>query len=262
MKRLLALLLAIYTLPGTAQNYSTLYKEGMKLIEEKEFAKAAHILEQALPLADGRTDFGLLVNLAYSQMMTGEYEKAAANYSKALELRPKENAVRFQRSGAYLQLGRLDDTIEECCGIINDIPDNTDALLMRAQAYTRKGEYSKAKEDLVRAITVAPTNTDARLGLVELYRKEQKYNEALVLTGLLIEEQPENATLYIVRSDMERELGQTELALMDVAKAIEIDPDNAGYYTLQAILYEECGKKSAAAKSRSKATALKTAEAR
>ena len=76
------------------------------------------------------------------------------------------------------------------------------------------------------------------------------------------EEQPENATLYIVRSDMERELGQTELALMDVAKAIEIDPDNAGYYTLQAILYEECGKKSAAAKSRSKATALKTAEAR
>ena len=257
MKHLLTLLFALSILPVCAQDYGTLYKKGVELIENKEYTWAIPVLEQALPLAGERGKFSILVNLAYSQMMTGELEKAIDNYSRAHALRPWENSVLFQRSSAYMQLGRIDEAINDCDRIIDAMPDNADALVTRAQAYMLKGEYKKTKDDLVKAITAEPGNTEARVGLVQLYRKEKKYDEAMVLIGLMIEEHPDNATLYIVRSDIERELGQTELALMDVSKAIEIDPENPEFHTLQAILYEMCDKKPAAARSRKKANALK-----
>ena len=76
MKHLLTLLFALSILPACAQDYSTLYKEGVKLIENKEYSKAIPVLEQALPLAGERGRFSTLVNLAYSQMMTGALDKA------------------------------------------------------------------------------------------------------------------------------------------------------------------------------------------
>ena len=135
----MAFLLALFILPVCAQNYSTLYKEGVKLIEDKEYTKAIPVLEQALPLAGERGRFSTLVNLAYSQMMTGALDKAIGNYSKALSLRPGDSAVLLQRAGAYLQAGRIDEAITDCSLIIDNNAGNTDALLMRAQTYTLKG---------------------------------------------------------------------------------------------------------------------------
>ena len=232
-------ILSLYTFLGLAQDYNTLYKEGVRLVDEKEFAQAAKVFERALPLAGEAARFKTLVNLAYSQLMTG----AVDSYTKALELKPGETALLFQRANAYLQLERYDKAIEDCNGIMEQHPDNSAALLISAQAYMLKGEYDKAKDGFVKVMTLEPENTNAKLGLVQVYQKKEMFNEALALIGLMIEEEPSNPTLYIVRSDIEREMGLYELALLDNDEAIKLWPENPEYYTLRAILYEKLDNK-------------------
>ena len=161
MRSYLFTILAICTLTGAAQNCSELFKQGVNHINNKEYSEAAQVLEQTAVLAGEGVDFGILVNLAYSQLMTGKPEKAVANYSKALELRPKEYEVLFQRANAYLMLKRTDKAIEDCNSIIKAQPENCDALLTLAQAYSENLEFEKAKEQFVRVITLAPHNNDA-----------------------------------------------------------------------------------------------------
>ena len=257
MRYLLAIILATCTFIGKAQNFNTLYKDGLKFIEAEEFGQAASILGQALSLADKQDKFKTLVNLAYSQLMTGEADKAVESYNKAIEIKPGEKALLFQRANTYMQAGDFDKAIEDCDSIIGHEPDNRDALLLRAQAYIQKGGYDKAKEGFVHVITLEPGNMSAKLGLVQVYQKKEMFNEALALIGLLIDEEPQSPTLYIVRSDVEREMGLYELALLDNKEAIRLCPDNAGYYMLRAILYEKLGNSKEAGKCRNKATSIK-----
>ena len=258
MKQTIAIILILAAAIAPAQDFKTLYTEGIAHIKEKNYAKAAESFEQALKFATGEEEqFGMYLNLAYSSMMAGYTDKALENYNRAIGLRGYDRALYFQRAATYMQAGHYDEAIEDCNTILHNTPDDTDAQLMRAQAYMTKGDNRKAREEFIAITERTPGNLNARLGLAMTYKNEKLYEKAMLLIGLLIEESPANAALYIARSDIERELEQYELALMDVEQAIALETDNAEYYTLQAILLEKCGKRSAATNSRKRAEKLK-----
>ena len=177
MKYPLAFILIFCSLQCMAQSKNDLLKEGVDHMEKHEYSKAAKIFEEATRLAGEDADFATLANLAYSQLMTGETEKAIANYSKALSLKPGEHAILFQRANAYMRLGMYDNAIEDCTGIVNESPDNTDAQLTLAHAYCEKGDNKRAKELFVNIMTLKPNENNAKLGLTHIYRKEGKYND-------------------------------------------------------------------------------------
>ena len=259
MRITVSILLLIVSLTAIAQDYRTLCNEGIKHIADRKYKEAALSFQKASKLSNNEQEKTYAyANLAYSQQMCGEFEKALASYDMAIGDDTDKIALMLQRANILMQLDSLEKALDDYNNILRQEPTNSSALFFRANIYTEQDKYGKAKEDYLRLLSLEPDNNNVKLGLALLYKEERKYNESLTLLTLLIEDNPTMAEYYIARSNVERLMGHNELALMDVEKAIELEPENGNHYTLQAILLERIGKKEAAKQSRYKAAKYKS----
>ena len=259
MRISVSILLLIVTLTAIAQDYRALCNEGIKHIADRKYREAASSFQKATELNNSEQEKTYAyANLAYSQQMCGELEKALKSYNIAIGDDTDKIALMLQRANILLQLDSLEKALNDYNHILRQEPTNSSALFFRANIYTEQDKYDKAKEDYLRLLSLEPNNDNVKLGLALLYKEERKYNESLTLLTLLIEENPAVAEYYIARSNVERLMGHNELALMDIEKAIELEPENGNHYTLQAILLERIGKKEAAKQSRYKAAKYKS----
>lgn len=259
MRIFFSILLLTLTFTAFSQDYRTLCNNGIKNIADRKYKEATNCFKKATELSSSEQEKTYAyANLAYSQQMCGELEKALKSYNTAIGNDKDKIALMLQRANILLQLDSLEKALDDYNHILNQEPTNSSALFFRATIYTELDEYQKAKADYLKLLSIEPNNNNVKLGLAMLYKKERKFNESLTLLTLLIEDYPEIAEYYIARSNVERLMGQTELALMDVEKAIELEPENGNHYTLQSILLERLGKKEAARQSRFKAAKLKS----
>ena len=123
----------------------------------------------------------------------GEYQKAIANFDKAIELDPKLAPAYNNRGWAYIELGEYEQGIADCNKAIELDPNLALAYSNRGLAYVRLGQYEQAITDCSKAIELDP--------------------------GL--------ALAYSNRGQAFLELGQYEQAIADFDKAIELDPSLA-----------------------------------
>ena len=137
-----------------------------------------------------------------------QFEKALADYNKAIELEPKESTWLFNR-----------------------------ALLF--QNYLEK--YDNALSDYIRVIEMNPKDSNAYNNVALLYKNNIKNNEkALEYFNKNIELAPTEPLGYSNRGDFyQSELNQFDKALEDCNKAIEMDPNNSDWLLNRALLYQD-----------------------
>ena len=251
MRFTLTVLFFVLVQTMSAQVFRTLCNDGIKLIADRKYKEAAECFQKAAEeYSTEQEKTYAYANLAYSQQMCGELQKALKSYNHAIGNDRNKVALMSQRANILLQLDSLERALDEYNHILEKEPSNTGALFFRAGIYSETEKYEEAKADYIKLLSLEPDNANVKLGLAMLYKNENKLNESHTLLTLLIEENPERAEYYIARSNVERLMGYTELALLDVEKAIELEPENGNHYTLQAILYERLGKREAAKNSR------------
>lgn len=126
-----------------------------------------------------------------------DYERALADYGKALELDP-------EFSGAYAVRGKM---------------------------YLSLGEYDKAFPDLSRLVNSELYN-EYWLGLlIDTHVNLNQHEEALAELKKRITADPGNAALYRTRAGLYLKLEQVKKALTDYDKAVEVAPDDVDNYT-------------------------------
>jgi tetratricopeptide (TPR) repeat protein len=104
--------------------------------------------------------------LAYFR--NGLWDKAIADYTKLIALKPKDLAVVYTgRSIAYVQKGLLDPAIADITRAIALQP-NLDSYNIRAGAYEMKGQPDKAIPDYRAALKIEPTDQHAKDALKRL----------------------------------------------------------------------------------------------
>jgi tetratricopeptide (TPR) repeat protein len=76
-----------------------------------------------------------------------EYDKAAADYTRAIELEPNRPAHRRGRAVIRREQGRLDDALADYSAALKIAPANPLFLTERAAVYKAKGDLAKANAD-------------------------------------------------------------------------------------------------------------------
>ena len=88
----------------------------------------------------------------------GDYDRAIADYSKAIRLDPGYTSAYVLRGFAYATKGDYDRAIADFDQVIWLNPKNADAYVNRASAYHDKGDFDRAIADYDRALAIDPND--------------------------------------------------------------------------------------------------------
>lgn len=137
-----------------------------------------------------------------------DYKCSIGEYTKALEIMPKDSYILVNRGNAYDQMGNSAEAIADYGRAIAADPKNVDAYFNRARICTRlKQGDTRAIDDLTKAIELTP---DADSYFVRA----------------------ENYSFRGVPGDLER-------AVSDYTKVISLNPNYPSVYKLRALTYRK-----------------------
>lgn len=113
-----------------------------------DYGSAAAYLEECLSYSDGmikEIDYDVNFYLAAAHCKNGDYVQAEEIYTAILTLKTQEPNASFLRGNARLELGRLEQALEDFECVIAMLPEDYDRLIdiyevLAAHGYNEKGE--------------------------------------------------------------------------------------------------------------------------
>ena len=146
--------------------------------QEREAAARLDALAEAFP-----TDAGYTVNqwrldyrtaAAQSWLQGGEFDRAYASATAALDADPSDPEARITRARAYFALDRVRDAETDLTSLLSFHPEHAEALRYRADARLRLGELDAALRDIEDSLAHEATVDSAlvRGHILEAIRKE------------------------------------------------------------------------------------------
>lgn len=158
----------------------------------------------------------------------GQTEKALQDFDAAIRLAPKEARAYFERG--VLLAGRkraYDRAIADFNRALELDPGNLEALMRRGDAYGRIGEFGRGLADLNRAIDRSPKAAQYYVirGLLNGRRNMPQLALADYTTALALDSR--NVDALQSRAAILAAGGQLDLAVADLDAAIEIAPNSA-----------------------------------
>lgn len=250
--------------PGLQTNLATAY------LEKGDLERGVTELEKLL--AKNPTDITTLSNLGGAYFQKKEYAKAVEYYQSALAKRPPsqtitkekllrevpESAIRTNLGLAYLQLGKLDDALQELqkARIFPDAGYETRRGL--AQVYLQKKDYAKALQELQEAKGLKQDDPYLYSWLADIYHETHKPREAMAAAqeGLRYAQGNLKASLHKNLGYLYAQEKDFKNAEAQLKSALNLDWNDAQTHTQMAAVYANQGKKEEAGRSLSTALRL------
>jgi len=123
----------------------------------------------------------------------GKYEKAIADFSRAIELKRDYADGYYNRGLAYQKKREYSKSVVDYTEAIKINPGYLKAYINRGQVYSANGDHENALPDFRRAIEIAPLDTAGYFNLAYLYLALGKKEEAAAVYEKLLEINPDNA---------------------------------------------------------------------
>jgi tetratricopeptide (TPR) repeat protein len=180
-------------------------------------------------------------NRGFAYATQHEYERAIADYHRAVELNPGYAPIYNNLGNAYSALGDAALALDNYNHAIAIDNRYAQAFGNRGIAYKMTGDLNRAIDDFSQAIRLAPRYAQAygNLGSAYCYRgdldkAETAYNRAISLN-------PEYAEGYYGRGLALCFKGDLKRAVEDFNRAIAINPSYAEAYNSQGVAYRDMG---------------------
>jgi serine/threonine protein kinase len=109
----------------------------------------------------------------------GEYDKAIADYTKAISIDPNYAIAYNNRAVSYKHKGEYDKAIADFTKAISIDPNDAIAYINRGVSYDDKGEYDKAIADFTKAISIMPNYADPYNNRGVSYKNKGEYDKAI-----------------------------------------------------------------------------------
>jgi tetratricopeptide (TPR) repeat protein/V8-like Glu-specific endopeptidase len=169
---------------------------------------------------------------AYSKSGLKDYQRAIADYSKAIELEPQAANVYYNRALIKSKTKDYQGSIIDLSKTISIDPQDDGAYYNRGLNKHILKDYQGAIVDYSNAITINPQDDDAynNRGLAKIKSKDD-YKGAIADYNKAIAINPQSAAAYANRGSAKRQSKDYQGAIADYNKAIAINPqETAGYY--------------------------------
>ena len=151
----------------------------------------------------------------------GKYAEAVKDYTQAIDANPDYRSY-FGRAGAYRQLQQYDQAAADYSKAIALKPDSAPAYHDRAICQTHLGLDNAAAQDYDRALELDPTNVHAWNARGLIYLKKGGYNKARDCFSKAIELDGDFVEAYENRARAKLKLKDTEGAKQDNEKASDL----------------------------------------
>ena len=233
---------------------NTYYYRGRAYEQKDEIEKASADLIKAIELNNRLYPANISLGMIYYHL--GSFDKAIAQYNRALELKPESLylcAIYITRGNAYKSQANFDQAIADYTKCIESNPNNdslSNAYLMRGTAYLSRNEYDLAISDCNKAIELNPKLFPAYNQRGLAFYLLGNYDEAVADFTSVINLQSAGINLYAVYANRGAALKakrQYKLAIADYKKAVELNhkiPNTlfnlAGTYSLIRKIPEAC----------------------
>jgi tetratricopeptide (TPR) repeat protein len=176
--------------------------------DEGDFLAAKPLFEQALAEAPDssvlRRDYGYLLECH----ARNELRRAVAEYTRAIDLDPRADKVRYQLNSAYAGLREQERAIAFCKQRLDASPRDVREYRFLASAYLLARDFDRA--------------------------------DAVVAAGLALE--PGDRVLIAARGEVKAATGDPDGALADWRLALDLDPEDIGPLYSSAFLLEREGR--------------------
>lgn len=200
-------------------------------LAQEHYGEAINFCNQGL--AEHPQSSGLYVLRGVSYYVLDVYDKAEADYTKALTIDDKLLVAYMSRAFIYMEQEDYDKAIADFSSLI-DLSPNATYYNNRASVYKLKGDFEKAKDDYTKAIELEPQeNFYNNRG--SLYQENKLYDEAVEDFTQAITINGEYVPAYKNRADVYSLQGIYDKALEDYKKALTIDGDD--YYIWYSLAY-------------------------
>ena len=169
--------------------------------------------------------------------LKAEYDKAIADYDKAIEIDPKYVEAYNDRGWVWHLKTEYDKAIADYDRAIEIDPENVDAYSDRGWVWQLKAEYDKAIADYDRAIEIDPTSTDAYSDRGLVWQLKAEYGRAIADYNRATEIDTENVDAYGNRGWVWHLMGESDKAIADLDEAIRLDPEDCHLYHCRGIAW-------------------------
>jgi S1-C subfamily serine protease len=161
----------------------------------------------------------------YNKFEIGKFEDAVTNYSKYIELSPREAKAFNYRGLAYWKLKKYNKAIKDFTKAMKIDPNFKPAYINRAEVYIKMEEYEKGTKDLGKLIKMDPENVNAYYSRGVCYSKDESYSKAIKDFSKVIKLDPEYVEAYVNRGICKFYDKDYSGAMDDWYRAIKLDPD-------------------------------------
>lgn len=160
-----------------------------------------------------------------------DYNKAVSDYTKAINLNPKDADVHYGRGDAWYAQKEYDKAIVDYTKAVSLDPKNDAAYYGLGISWSKKGDYDKAITDYSRAISVNSRNEQAYSGRGAACYRKGDYNKAIADYTQALSIDPMDDEVYVGRGLAWARKGDYDKAIADYTNAISLNPaDIYGYY--------------------------------
>jgi len=162
---------------------------GRSFAELRRPAEAVAAFERALELADGRAAH-LAVSTALLLIEGGRIEPALALLRREVPKTAEDFSLRLLEARTLVLAGRTDEALERAEELVQEAPENADAVYLRGAVRIGRRDLEGAEKDLRRALDLAPDHTAAMSDLALILQHRGAVAEAKELYRRILELRP------------------------------------------------------------------------
>jgi tetratricopeptide (TPR) repeat protein len=129
------------------------FNAGLTAVSEGNYDEAIRLCTKAIASGElSREELSLVYELrGVAWYQKKDYDKAIADYTKAIEINPQSAEAYYNRGIAWYDKGNNEKAIADYTKVIAINPKDAEAYDSRGDAWEKKGNHAKAKADYAKA---------------------------------------------------------------------------------------------------------------
>jgi tetratricopeptide (TPR) repeat protein len=215
-------------------------EKGEAYLAEGNFDKARVEFQNALQIAP--KDVAVRFDLGVVDEKLNNPREAAQFYQGTIDLDPQHLGARTKLARLYLLSGAPDRALDLISPAMQTHPEDPDLLTIRAAARMQEKDVAGAQVDAERAVQVAPTNEDAVAVLAGLYTSAGAKDKALALLEQSISKIPGTIDLRLVLAQLYAQENRPAEAEALLIKLVELRPKEKAHRLRLAQFYARTDK--------------------
>ncbi len=196
------------------------YDAGVHLLEIARYPQAILSFDRAIDLKTNFADAYLMRARAFAA--SGQTTNAISDYSKVIELRPRDPQPLIERGRVYVDGKDYQSAIGDAASALALDSTSAVAYLLRGTAVRAMGNLEAALKDFDQAVKLQPSHVNY-FERGTTYQMMNRHEEAIADFTMVIKIEPDVGPPYYSRAKSERALGQLKEAEEDHRQGRIID---------------------------------------